>query len=60
MFRKYFSGQSYFSFLVKQKKYLAKNITHSFTYTEIFLGVVGLVEKKPLSTYQLMQLLFRT
>jgi len=36
-----FPGQSYFSFMVKQKKYLTKNITHSFTYTELFLGGMG-------------------
>lgn len=52
MFRKYFfPGQSYFSFSVKQKKYLAKKINHSFTYTELFLGVCGGRgggEKKPL------------
>lgn len=42
MFRKYFffPGHSYFSFLVKQNVF-SQNITHSFTYTELPLGVWG-------------------
>lgn len=49
MFRKhFFPGQSYFSFLVKQKEF-SQNITHSFTYTELFLGVWGRVREKALT-----------
>lgn len=57
MFRKYFSWPKLFQFLGKTKEVFSQKYHPLFHIHRIILKGGGVVEKKPLSTYHLMQLL---